>query len=527
MSVFGLERSQTSPADAYDHAIGLVDSTKAREEAVDDGDVSSDSALVSKSDSGSQLNRQWTRPHLRKELARRKYGKWQGEAEEEDEMPRTSRDTNGGNEEGSSSAAKAKPAKQGTWGTHGRLRDKIPFRSKNKHHRSNSKDNTFIDVLYENQRGSFLCGIPLYSAKSLLNFDPSGWQTANFKYSAVDITNAQLPDPSWVWAWRTWYVDMSHDIDEEGWEYSFSFSQNFAWHGSHPWFHSFCRRRRWLRKRVKVHGRIDDKREGRGMKEAHKLTADYFTIHAARRDRSRSTSGDRNTTHRSSIMVGYQVEDDDEDESNEIPDVVTLMTALKRARVDREKNGAVTKFLEQGRDELFYLADNIPAIMDDFIHQTSRRQLQKKLLQALDDATKAEGKAEDEAKDPTNDDDADKEEARKRRVENLRKAVNAAGVHATDEEYWTHLRPQGTGEKGPADQTHALNASTPVVREARDDIKDHIDEQDGVGDEIKGISKDAEISIEPGIRRPNTEREDDDEHDERKMLDKGKGKEKA
>ena len=514
-SVFGLERDQTHTADAYDHAISLVDSTKPQNEIVDHGDASSDSELMSITGDSSQLNRQSTRPHLRKELARRKYAKWQEETEEEG-VPRTSQQTNGESTDDSDTPVKL--VKQGTLGTHGRLRDKVPFRSKRKQTKPTSKDTTFIDVLYENQRGSFLCGIPLYSANSLLNLDPCAWQTATFQDSPVDITNAQVPDPSWVWDWRTWYVDMSHDVDEEGWEYSFSFSRKFAWHGNHPWFHSFCRRRRWLRKRVKVHGLVE-KTEGKGARDAHKLTADYFTIHAAKTDRSRSTSGDRSTRRRSSTMAGYQTPVDDEVDMTEIPDIATLMTAIKRARVDREKIRVVTQFLDQGGEELIYLADTVPLIMDDFIHQTSRRQMQSCLLQALDDAITATI--------PSKGGESEKPDAKERRVENILKAINVAGVHVNDQDYWSEIRSRATGqEKGPVDQTHALDATAKSDVETRDDVAEHIEDEEGLGDEIKGISKHAEISVEPGIRRPNTEVEEIAGHSE-KALDKGKGKDEA
>ena len=128
---------------------------------------------------------------------------------------------------------------------------------------------TFINVLYENQRGSFFCGIPLYSSNSLLNFDPAGWQTSPFQDSPMNITNSQLPDPSWEWVWRTWYVDMSYDVDEEGWQYSLSFRTGIAWHGNHPWFHSFVRWRRWLRKRVKGPPAQITRREGKHERGAY------------------------------------------------------------------------------------------------------------------------------------------------------------------------------------------------------------------------------------------------------------------
>lgn len=84
---------------------------------------------------------------------------------------------------------------------------------------STSSD-SHIDILYENQRGWFIFGIPLFSNKALWNLriDPAPWQDAKFRPSAVNITNAQVPDPSWVWDWNSWYVDMSLDVDEEGWQ---------------------------------------------------------------------------------------------------------------------------------------------------------------------------------------------------------------------------------------------------------------------------------------------------------------------
>lgn len=120
--------------------------------------------------------------------------------------------------------------------------------------RGNADNNTVpvsvpetIDVLYENQSGLWFFFQPFFSA-------PGGtpaWMARDFTKSNVDVRNADVPDPSWEWVWPVWYIDMSHDVDEAGWQYSLSFLARHRWHGNHPWYISFVRRRRWLRKRRK------------------------------------------------------------------------------------------------------------------------------------------------------------------------------------------------------------------------------------------------------------------------------------
>ena len=485
MSIFGIERTQTIAANNYDHAISLVDTTQPRESSLER--TSEDTtAELRRSHSGTLLSRTGT---LRKQLAQRKYAKYQ---EEREESP--------GSEEG---------------GRTGRLRDKIPFKPKKKRSKSKEPVDSFIDVLYENQRGAFLCGIPLYSSNSLLNLDPASWQTANFQDSAVNITNFQLPDPSWVWDWKTWYVDMSHDVDELGWEYSFSFNKVYAWHGNHPWWTSFVRRRRWLRRRTRIHHHVSDMKQP-SMSQAHMLTEDYFTIHAANRRPSRDSSANR-----SSVMNALK-SDEAEDDTGEITNILALMTALKKANVDREKIAAVTAFLGQGGDELYYLADNMPKIMEDFIYQSSRRQLQTLLLQTLDDATRSQKQEEGKGKGKeVSDPDLI---ARKRKIDNLLKAVHTAGVHVNDQDYWSDLRARATSsEADPTPETDALDATQSPAVDGDGPHSHSEDDQNIVRDEIKGIPEEAHISEEPRIGSSHPTNDSDDQSRTGEQ-DKGKGK---
>jgi hypothetical protein len=208
----------------------------------------------------------------------------------------------------------------------------------------NVQEESHVDILYENQRGWFVFGIPLFSSKALWNLriDQSPWVNGEFRPSAVNITNAQVPDPSWMWEWKTWYVDMSHDVDEEGWQYSFYF-RKFAWHGNHPWFHSFVRRRRWLRKRMKL------KLPPKTKENTERLFGDTFSIGTTL---ARSTSG-----RPWSLDATGGIKEEPADE--EIRDIPTLMSTLKTAPIDRERIVAIKKFIDESGEDLYYLAENV------------------------------------------------------------------------------------------------------------------------------------------------------------------------
>lgn len=313
-------------------AISLVDHTSspnpkspAEEEEIAD--------VISPTES---LNRRFTRQSLQQSLANRKYAKYQ-----EDRLfmhERQPSELGTGDDQGRLSWGKKK--------VKGLLKTKRQFQLA-------QKEDAAIDVLWENQRGWWAFGIPHFSSRSLLNFDPKPWLNVHRKPSPVDITNAQVPDPDWEWAWKSWYVDMSRDVDEEGWEYSFAFHRGFAWHGNHPWGHSWVRRRRWLRKRVRKHAHHTENRPGgqKHMSEAHHLNADYFTIHPSN-NLSRS-----NSFAPSSLLakVKQRREEEYSEEPADIKDIGTLLTHLKRAALDREKIVLVRYFVENAGEDVYYL----------------------------------------------------------------------------------------------------------------------------------------------------------------------------
>ncbi|KAJ5736187.1 Meiotically protein [Penicillium malachiteum] len=318
---------------------------------------------------------------------------------------------------------------------------------------ANTKSMTELDILYENQRGSFFFGVPLYSHSSLLNFDPGAWMTHDNRVSPVNITNAQLPDPSWEWAWRTWYVDMSSDVDEQGWEYSFSFSSS-QWHGTHPWFHSF----------------------------AHMLTEDYFTIHS-----SKTKSREQSIAGLSKVESGFlsraTTTFNGETPLEEIADIPSLMHALKMASIDRERLDALKTFVQDGGEELYYLNDKIPEIMASFLFQASRWQLVTYLTIVIQKLTHTLEKSDNDDPDKLN-----------RKKDNLIRAMENARQHVTGPDMFTDIHNGSAADL--LDLTPVSRHDTLLSKRAQASDKPlQVIEQQ----EIKGIPKAAEIGREGHI----------------------------
>ena len=467
------EASRTRTAeDNYDHAIKLFDST------VVEGDETPSSAS---NGSWRRLARNPTRSSVKEQLSRRKYRSWRQNKFETDGDAAADLEPIEEPTKSSQAVAEAHPdngesqtvdfgARPATSETNEQPKLKEPMSTK----KPQQKPDTEVDILYENQRGSFFCGIPLYSHSSLLNFDPAAWVTRDFRDSPVNITNAQVPDPSWMWAWKTWYVDMSDDVDEEGWQYSFTFGKNFAWHGNHPWFHSFVRRRRWLRKRIR---RVSVRQVKEGsLDAAHHLNADYFTIHSRQRDRSPAEPSNpeaqlaRPASFTSLHSIGEEVA-----KPEDVKDIPSLLKAVRSAINDREKVDFIKHFVCSGGDEIFYLQDSMDEIMSQFVFQTSKKQI----LQYLKDQA-------EEAQHHRDDHDAEERPEgpiEKRRIDNLLAAAEAANKEIQGLEYWS-------------DRKHVLQT------EDEDQVDDYTKQKadQGIG-EIRGISEKAQTSLNIKVDR--------------------------
>jgi len=281
-----------------------------------------------------------------------------------------------------------------------------------------------LDVLYENQRGGFLCGIPLFSSMALGNLDPPAWTNYAHRPSPTNINTAQVPDPSWEWAWPEWRINHDEGTDDDGWTYSFAFAKTFSWHKAR-WWNSFVRRRAWIRKRVKKDG-------GYLAQDSHMLNPEYFTIRPSSemaRDRSPSRASTVGGS-RASMSTAHM----EAAEPSVIEHADELLRVLRVSRIDREKIEAVDNYLANAKEDLEGLQSIMHEIMSLFVFQASRRVLLSKLTEVYDEAAAEQKKVKDT--NPELD----------RKVENLAAAVKHADEEVRRLEYWSDVK--GIAEEG-------------------------------------------------------------------------------
>ncbi|KAI1091885.1 hypothetical protein F5B19DRAFT_245875 [Rostrohypoxylon terebratum] len=288
-----------------------------------------------------------------------------------------------------------------------------------------------IDILYENQRGGFLCGVPLFSAAALGNLDPPPWTNFAHKPSPTDIHTAQVPDPSWEWVWPEWHInrDDAIETDNDGWEYSFMFAKAFSWHGP-KWYNSFVRRRAWIRRRIK-------KGLGYQANDTHLMNPEYFLVTTTtRRDSGRESIGPL-TAHPSleTSRMSRETRRGDEHDNEvkvEITNVNDLMTALRRSRIDRERLEAIENYVEHCSDDLKQLDEHMHEIMALFVFQATRKLLLRWLIRYHDEQVDGGSKGDK--------DDKGKSPATNQLAENLAAAIKHADEEVRRLEYWSDIK---------------------------------------------------------------------------------------
>ncbi|KAI1431281.1 hypothetical protein GGR50DRAFT_680278 [Xylaria sp. CBS 124048] len=294
-----------------------------------------------------------------------------------------------------------------------------------------------IDILYENQRGGFLCGIPLFSSAALGNLDPPAWTNYAHKPSPTDIHNAQVPDPSWQWVWPEWRINHDEQIqtDSDGWEYSFMFSKKFSWHPP-KWYNSFVRRRTWIRRRIKTHlayratyeppmneayfSILPKKRDPSPFGAASDLERTSMDRYSRRSQEDSRISGDRSKRGQENSPLPLQIKTTED-----------LLAVLGKCRIDRERLEAIENYIYNCTDDLGKLQYHMHEIMSLFVFQTSRKTLLTRLIQLHDNVTSAGAKGKS---------------VTTTKAENLAASIEHADEEVRKLEYWSDIK--GMAERG-------------------------------------------------------------------------------
>lgn len=148
------------------------------------------------------------------------------------------------------------------------------------------------DMLHENQRGIVLFGVSKRFSSNVLFFtDPAPWTDAHGVDTALNTSTYQLPDSSWEWVHSTWMVDMTGDTDEDGWQYSGSFTGLQFWRrpitvASKPGF-----KRWWQRLHMSAHAHDLSQQAKKQDKEAERADEGLEAMMRTIRSRSLKWSG--------------------------------------------------------------------------------------------------------------------------------------------------------------------------------------------------------------------------------------------
>ncbi|KAG0340753.1 Cytoplasmic and mitochondrial histidine tRNA synthetase [Podila humilis] len=248
------------------------------------------------------------------------------------------------------------------------------------------------DFLYQHQRGAFFLGTPKFSSKSLLPVDPDEWTDSRFETSVMNTTDYVLPDPNWEWVHKSWLVDMTGDVDEDGWEYAMTFHGS-PWHGNYETFRSFARRRRWLRlrKRKGKMGRSVPLPERVYPSSINSATWTKLDLNldepspfpTLQEEESRSNQGAKGNAKGGTSTLAPPV-------AKAAGEPVDLYKILKKARSDREKLAYTSQYVVRYPGDFDDLEARMEKYLKLFEYEASKREFLAQ-MEAIEQRIKEQG----------------------------------------------------------------------------------------------------------------------------------------
>lgn len=206
-----------------------------------------------------------------------------------------------------------------------------------------------MEYQIESERGILVMGSRLFTENALMPLDPAHYSSLDGEALGSALTDYEIPDESWVWLWSRWYVDMTADVDDHGWCYSWRFRSRH-WRGHHRILRSFVRQRMWKRPRIK-------------------RAALARLLAAQERDPLRDAGADG---PEDDALLDAAAEPFQQVRAE-------LLRALEPCRNDREKVDAILKYMEEHPGEADFFSQSRDFLMGTLMFPVSRKALDEKV----------------------------------------------------------------------------------------------------------------------------------------------------
>lgn len=222
---------------------------------------------------------------------------------------------------------------------------------------SSEQPELVMEYQVESERGFQFFGSIVFTSNTLLPLDPAHFTSVSGEPLGKRLTDFEVPDESWVWAWSRWYVDMTADVDDQGWCYSWRFGSKH-WSGRHRFMRSFVRQRVWKRPRANT-----------------KLLANGS---------SESLASLKNPSNTESGRASHNTKE--EEERVELAaKAEQIIDGINGLRNDRERVIAIIHLIENSTEDSNLLLDIRDQLMGTLHYPVSKRSLVSKLSESTNE----------------------------------------------------------------------------------------------------------------------------------------------
>lgn len=235
-----------------------------------------------------------------------------------------------------------------------------------------------MEYQVESERGFHFLGSVVFTSNTLLPLDPAHFTSVSGEPLGKNLTDFEVPDESWVWAWSQWYVDMAADVDDQGWCYSWRFGSKH-WSGRHRFMRSFVRQRVWKRPRVNTRLLTNGSLES-------------LTLHNKWRDKKLVSKEAPHEDYSASAATETGKTGTAEKEERNKEDVAAktrqIVDKIATSRNDRERVNGIIDLVENSTEDIGLLVEIRDQLVGTLQYPVSRRSLISKLSESSNENCK-------------------------------------------------------------------------------------------------------------------------------------------